>query len=118
MKFVYLKYIKNEMLNIKPMLTISFFFDFVSLKQFIILAIKKLKIIENIINIKCFMSFMEQKNILHAASHNFDKLNSFCLEKSKMLKILVKIKIYTLLNQKTLSLRKIILQCYQNNLIF
>ena len=61
MKFVYLKYIKNEMLNIKPMLTISFFFDFVSLKQFIILAIKKLKIIENIINIKCFMSFMEQK---------------------------------------------------------
>lgn len=32
MKFVYLKYIKNEMLNIKPMLTISFFFDFVSLK--------------------------------------------------------------------------------------
>lgn len=61
MKFVYLKYIKNEMLNIKPMLTISFFFDFVSLKQFRILAIKKLKIIENIINIKCFMSFMEQK---------------------------------------------------------
>ena len=47
------------MLNIKPMLIVNFFFDFVSLKWFRILAIKKLKIIENIINIKCFMSFME-----------------------------------------------------------
>lgn len=75
------KIYQNEMLNIKPMLTISFLFDFVSLKQFRILAIKKLKIIENIINIKCFMSFMEQKNTLHAASHNFDNLKLLLFRK-------------------------------------